>query len=362
MTTNIKCLETSITLTNSPWETLYPLLCNYSYAFLISDVNVPPSHQDPIIEGLLKHPIKECLSICSISEEETKNLPFCQEVWAMMTLHGLDRSSVLITMGGGVLSDTGGFLASCYMRGIDVIHIPTTLMGMVDASIGGKTAVNTSLAKNIIGTFHPPRAVIIDPTIAETLPDDIFRSGLAEAIKYGIIWDEELFSFLENEMDNILTRDPASLQTMISRCCAIKAEIVNQDAKDTGIRTLLNFGHTFAHAIEAATQYNTYSHGEAVAIGLCCAADLSRMNGDVDEPFVERVLSLCEAAGLPTMLSQHTPPEEILSAMTYDKKMKNGQMSFILTLGLGKAYKKHPIPSDTIREVLCRRQVNLTVC
>jgi 3-dehydroquinate synthase len=251
----------------------------------------------------------------------------------------LDRESVLLALGGGVIGDLAGFVAATFYRGIAVVQFPTTLLAMVDAAIGGKTGVDHAKAKNAIGAFHQPRGVLIDPLSLLSLPDRELKAGLAEVIKYGVIDDAELFSFLEQNMDKLLRKDP-ELGYAIEKSAAIKARIVSQDERETagGPRALLNFGHTFAHAIEAATQYRSYLHGEAVAIGMVLAAELSMQLGLLPQAECDRIQALIARAGLPTGLQAGDPDTAALHAASLrDKKMSAGKLRFVVTEKIGSA-------------------------
>ncbi|HEX8925194.1 MAG TPA: 3-dehydroquinate synthase, partial [Terriglobales bacterium] len=227
--------------------------------------------------------------------ERYKTLATIEDLSDKLVRRGADRKSVFLAFGGGVVGDMTGFLASLYMRGVELVQIPTTLLAQVDASIGGKTAVDLKAGKNLLGTFHHPRAVLIDPTVLSTLSDREFRSGLYEALKCGIISSPELFSFMETQRDRILQRDPAALEWVIAECVRVKAEVVSQDERETGLRRILNFGHTIGHALEAETSYKQFLHGEAVAWGMVAASMISaamqRTNADTARRIISTVLA-----------------------------------------------------------------------
>jgi len=249
------------------------------------------------------------------------------------------RNTTLIALGGGVIGDITGFAAHCYQRGVPFIQIPTTLLAQVDSSIGGKTGVNHPDGKNMIGAFHQPQCVIIDINTLKTLPEREYRSGLAEVIKHALILDKENLNWLESHIGAIMARESEALIEMIEHSCKIKANIVVQDEKEhLGIRQLLNFGHTFAHAIETATHYSTYLHGEAVAIGMVMAARLSQQLGQISEADVMRITTLLQQAGLPTTLEQSPlPPQLTIDLMRHDKKNKTDQLSVVALKSLGHA-------------------------
>jgi 3-dehydroquinate synthase len=286
------------------------------------------------------------------SGESAKSLEQVTYCWNLMYSHGLDRKSLILSLGGGTISDTAGFAASCYMRGLDLIHIPTTLLAMVDASIGGKTGINFGTGKNLIGTLHQPRLVLISPHFLASLPDREFRSGLAEVIKAGFIWDPDLVEFLERYMSHLLNRDAEKIKSIIAKACKIKAEVIRIDEKEKNLRSILNYGHTFAHAIEAATQYNRYTHGETVSIGMSCAARISREMGYVDADFVKRQTNLCQQAGLPVDLPSDLPIDALIELMSRDKKAVLGKINLILPRKIGKVDKINDIDPALIKRAL----------
>ena len=250
----------------------------------------------------------------------------------------LDRDSVILALGGGVIGDLAGFVAATFYRGIAVVQVPTTLLAMVDASIGGKTGVDHPKSKNAIGAFHQPKAVLIDPLTLISLPERELKSGLAEIIKYGVIDDAQLFEFLEQNMSKLLAKDAAALTHAIEKSAAIKARIVGIDERESagGPRALLNFGHTFAHAIETTTDYKGYLHGEAVAIGMVLASELSVELGLLTRADRDRIRKLIELAGLPTGLQPGDPDVETLHAATFrDKKVADGKLRFIVAEKIG---------------------------
>jgi 3-dehydroquinate synthase len=247
-----------------------------------------------------------------------------------------ERSTTLIALGGGVIGDIAGFAAAIYQRGVPFVQVPTTLLAQVDSSVGGKTGINHPLGKNMIGAFWQPRAVLIDTSVLRTLPDRELRAGLAEVIKYGAIRDAQFFAWLEANVDALLARDDDALTHAILRSCEIKAQVVAADERESGERALLNFGHTFGHAIEAAQGYGAWLHGEAVAAGMVCAARLSQRACGLDDEAVLRLTRLIGAADLPT-----SPPtmsiERWLELMRRDKKVQSGVMRFVLLERLGRA-------------------------
>lgn len=267
--------------------------------------------------------------------EEYKNLSSVEQIYGEMLTAPLDRKSALIALGGGVIGDITGFAASTYMRGIDFIQIPTTLLAQVDSSVGGKTGVNHPMGKNMIGTFWQPRLVWIDIDTLRSLPTREFISGLAEVIKYGIIRDEGFFRFLEENRDRVLGLDNDTLSQVVQLSCEIKANVVSEDERESGLRAILNYGHTVGHAIETATGYKKYLHGEAVSIGMYAEAKLGRAIGLLDDSDLIRIKTLIEAYGLPSSLPEGVDFSLLLSSMKLDKKTISGDLTFILPEKIG---------------------------
>jgi 3-dehydroquinate synthase len=284
--------------------------------------------------------------------EGTKTLDLAGKLYDICIEAGLDRESCLIALGGGVIGDLTGFVAATFYRGIAFVQVPTTLLAMVDAAIGGKTGVDHAKAKNAIGAFWQPKAVLIDPATLQTLPDRDFKAGLAEVIKYGVLDDAELFEYLETNLDKLLAKDNAGLIHIIERSASIKARIVSADERETGSgpRALLNFGHTFAHAIETSMQYQGYLHGEAVAIGMALAADLSVRQKLISAADRDRIVALIQRAQLPVKLQSGDPDTETLyQAMFKDKKAAGGKLRLILAEKIGKAKIVTDVPEAAIR-------------
>ncbi len=268
--------------------------------------------------------------------EQHKTLQTAGWVFDALVGRKLNRDATVLALGGGVVGDIAGFVAACYQRGIGYVQIPTTLLAQVDSSVGGKTGVNHSGGKNLIGAFYQPRAVLADTDTLATLPDRELRAGLAEVIKYGCVWDPLLFDWLDLNMGKLLARDPDALTYAIARSCEIKATVVGHDEREQSLRAILNFGHTFGHAIEAATAYETYLHGEAVALGMLMAADLSCRLGLIDAPVKARVQSLLARAGLPTEAPK-IGAARALELMRMDKKVLAGAVRLVLLEKLGRA-------------------------
>lgn len=266
--------------------------------------------------------------------ERFKTLATYAEVIDQLVAHGHNRDTTIVALGGGVVGDVAGFAAATYQRGVDLVQVPTTLLAQVDSAVGGKTAVNHPGGKNLVGAFHQPRAVVADVSVLRTLPRREFAAGLAEVVKYGVIADAEFFAWLEANAAALLAQDASALRHAVCRACEIKAEVVAADERETGRRAILNFGHTFGHALEAATGYERFLHGEAVAIGMTMAMALSVQLGRAELGDAARVDALLTALGLPTQAAdmQAAP---LRQAMGMDKKVRDGQLRFIVCDGLG---------------------------
>jgi 3-dehydroquinate synthase len=278
--------------------------------------------------------------------ESAKNLKTVEVLTRKLVRAGADRKSLLIAVGGGVVGDVAGFAAASYLRGVALIQVPTTVVAQVDSAVGGKTGVNLPEGKNLVGAFYPPSLVLIDPEVLSTLPPREFRGGLAEVIKYGVIADASLFSFLEANMPRILARDPRALEHIIRRSIAIKAHVVSKDERESGLREILNFGHTFAHALESVTRYKKFQHGEAVALGMMCAALLGHETIKTPADDVARIIALVRQLG-PFPKWPSIPAETLFHAMRADKKTKFGKVRFVLSLRLGRAKSYDGIPEHS---------------
>jgi 3-dehydroquinate synthase len=315
---------------------------------------------NPTVYGLYGSAVSKSLSAAGFEPveiiipdgEEYKNIDSVGKIYEALLRMRLDRKSVLVALGGGVIGDIAGFAASTYMRGIDFVQVPTTLLAQVDSSVGGKTGVNHILGKNMIGTFWQPRVVWIDIATLETLPRREFLAGLAEVIKYGVIWDAELFDFLETNQERILGLDKTALTHIIRRSCEIKAEVVSQDERESGLRAILNYGHTIGHAVETVTGYKRYLHGEAVAIGMCLEARLSAEMGIIGGGEADKIRRLTEAYSLPGGLPGGLDLAAFFSSMQLDKKTVSGQMKFILPERIGSVTMRQGISPEDIRKVL----------
>jgi 3-dehydroquinate synthase len=283
--------------------------------------------------------------------EEQKRLARIEEITGAFLSAGVDRSSAIVALGGGVVGDVAGFAAACYMRGIPYVQVPTTVVAQVDSSVGGKTAVNHPLAKNVIGAFHQPAGVLIDLELLRTLPDRELRAGLAEVIKHGVIADEALFNYMEEQSAAILAKDLDALHYPVRRSCEIKAAVVSTDEREEGVRANLNYGHTFGHAIETVAGYGTFLHGEAISIGMNAAGHLAQALGLVDAAFVERQAACLRAYGLPVQWPE-LPIEPTLAAMKRDKKVRTGTLKFIVADRIGHVVHRTDVTETQARAAL----------
>jgi 3-dehydroquinate synthase len=291
------------------------------------------------------------VSIIVPSGEGSKCLAQLGELYDAFAQAGLDRGSAVVALGGGVVGDLAGFAAATLLRGLPVALVPTTLLAQVDAAIGGKTAIDLPAGKNLAGTFHQPSLVLIDLNTLDTLPERELRAGMAEVIKYGVIDDPELLSYVESNREAILAHQPEEMTHVIARCCEIKAAVVGEDERESGKRAILNFGHTIGHAIEAVAGYGHYLHGEAVAIGMAAAGRLSRLHGGWSDTEEARVNHALTVYGLPTRLEAPLPEEALLAAMRLDKKTRDGEFRFVLAKRLGEV-STIPVSEAEAREAL----------
>lgn len=317
---------------------------------IVTDTRVDALHGKRVQEALEKADLR-IDRIAVPAGEAAKGMESVLEIAGKLTCLGADRSSVLIALGGGVVGDLAGFVASIYMRGIPVIQVPTTLLAQVDSSIGGKTAVDTEAGKNLLGSFHQPAGVFIDCAFLGTLPEDQFRSGLAEVIKYGVIESPSLLNEIEAAARAGRLRDPAFLGKIVEASCRIKKGFVEFDERDQGLRRMLNFGHTVGHAVEAASEY-ALSHGEAVAIGMVAATRISERMHHLPAADVRRIESVIRAVGLPDRIPEGLDPEEILSRMAFDKKKEGAAIHFVLLRKPGLPFLNGAIPGGIVRETL----------
>ena len=316
--------------------------------FIITNPTVASYYLQPLLAELDGFNV----NIFQMSDgEEFKSLTSYTEVMDQLIMAGFNRDCSIIALGGGVVGDLAGFVAATFQRGVSFYQIPTTLLAQVDSSVGGKTAVNHPQGKNLIGAFYQPRAVLIDTDCLQTLTDRDYRSGLAEVIKYGIIYDAEFFHWLERHTAELKSRDADTLTYAIQRSCEIKAEVVAADERESGIRAWLNLGHTFGHAIEAATQYGEWTHGEAVAAGTVIASKLSEVTQQLSPSDFRRIVELFNSLELPTRAPK-MPWSEWLAYMQRDKKVKDGRLHFILPTAIGSAAVVSNIDQQTIAAVI----------
>lgn len=303
---------------------------------IVTDAKVGELYLKPVEESLRRAGFS--VAVVSLPEgEEHKNLEAVSAIYDRLIGERFERGSFLLALGGGVVGDITGFAAATFLRGISYVQVPTTLLAQVDSSVGGKTGVNHKEGKNLIGAFHQPRLVLIDVAALGSLPRRELAAGLAEVIKYGIIADPGLFAFLEAELENLLALQTAALTEVVAASCAIKAKVVEKDERESEYRAVLNFGHTVGHALESATGYERYLHGEAVAIGMIQAAAISVRQGVCDQDSFERIRRLIARAGLPTEIAARVEPEELIQCMEVDKKSEGGKIKFVLCEGIGKA-------------------------
>lgn len=307
---------------------------------VVTDANVGPLYAKTIVESL-RHADFRAVVIEIPAGEEHKNLAQLSSIYDELIDGGLERRSPLIALGGGVVGDLTGFAAATFQRGVPFIQIPTTLLAQVDASVGGKTAIDHRAGKNLIGAFYQPRLVVIDVDTLRTLPERELRAGMAEVIKYGVILSPDLFAVLEHDMARLLHLEPALLTAVIKTCCQLKAQVVEADETESDYRAILNFGHTLGHAIENATGYTHYLHGEAVAIGMIFAAHVSHQRGLCHQTVRERLCRLLKSSGLPVALPAELKGEQLIAGMMTDKKMAEGKVKFVCIERLGKTRFEH---------------------
>jgi 3-dehydroquinate synthase len=315
---------------------------------VVTNTRVAPLYLAPLRGALGERRIAECVLP---DGEQHKTLMTAGRVLDAMVENKLNRDATVLALGGGVVGDIAGFCAACYQRGIGYVQIPTTLLAQVDSSVGGKTGVNHIGGKNLIGAFHQPLAVIADTDTLATLPDRELAAGVAEVIKYGCVWDPLLFDWLEQNVGKLLARDTAALTYAIAQSCQIKAAVVAQDEREQGLRAILNFGHTVGHAIEAATAYETYLHGEAVALGMLIAVDLSCRLGMTDAAVKARLHDLVTRAGLPNVAPK-IGAARAREFMQMDKKVLSGKLRLVLLEKLGRAVVTHTYPQSALDAAL----------
>ena len=305
-----------------------------NHAVIVTDTQVDELYADKLGDQLTDDEWEVHVLVVDAGEA-SKATAVAEELWETMLAEGTDRQSIVVAIGGGVVGDLAGFVAATFARGLQFFQVPTTLLAQVDSSVGGKVGINLPGAKNMVGAFWQPEGVIIDVDVLATLPDREYRAGLAEVAKYGVILDEGFFSYLELNIGGINAKSPDVLRYIVERCCRLKADVVEADERETtGLRSVLNYGHTYAHAFEAAGNYGDMLHGEAVSIGMMCAARLATIMGRVERGFVPRQRALLEALHLPTETPSYDR-DELVALMRRDKKVDEGQLRFVLPDRMG---------------------------
>jgi 3-dehydroquinate synthase len=328
---------------------LYKKHIKGTFTAVVTNETVAPLYADKVVKTL--ESIGQKVKLIVLPDGEAfKTWEVLQKIFDGLLENSADRKTTLLALGGGVIGDMTGFAAACYMRGIKFIQVPTTLLSQVDSSVGGKTGINHPLGKNMVGAFHQPQAVIADLDTLKTLPPEELAAGLAEVIKHGAIADSEFLSWIEKNQDALNKCDPAAMEYAVRRSCEIKSQVVAQDEKEGGIRAILNFGHTFGHAIEAGMGYGAWLHGQAVGCGMVMAADLSVRVGLLSEAEASRLKKIIEALHLPTQ-----PPklgvDRFMELMSVDKKAEGGEVRYILLNGLGQA-KIQTVDDDLVIQTL----------
>lgn len=324
--------------------------CRGSLAFVVSDENVRP-HAEAAAASLEAVGFRTATALLP-SGEAQKALPVASRLYDQLAELRADRRTLVVAVGGGVVGDLAGFVAATFNRGLPFLQVPTTLLAMVDSSVGGKVGINHPRAKNLIGAFHQPVGVWIDTQALATLPDREYRSGLAEVVKYGVILDADFFAWLEAHADAALRRGPEAVRHIVARSCRLKADVVEQDEREeTGLRAVLNYGHTFAHAFETVGGYGSWLHGEAVAAGMVCASRLAERRGLVPGEVTARQVRLLEAFGLPTA-PRDWPSAELLPVMRSDKKNEAGRLRLVLPRRLGEVALFDDVPEAEVEQVL----------
>jgi 3-dehydroquinate synthase len=322
-----------------------------SLAFLVGDEHVRP-HAQATEAALTKVGFRTHLSLLP-SGETQKSLTVASQLYDRLADLRADRKTLVVAVGGGVIGDLAGFVAATFNRGLPLLMVPTTLLAMVDSSVGGKVGINHPKAKNLIGAFHQPVGVWIDTATLATLPEREYRSGLAEVVKYGVIGGADFLSYLEANAAGILAREPERVRYIVNYSCCHKAKVVEQDEREvTGVRAALNYGHTFAHAFEAVAGYGAWLHGEAVAAGMVCASRLAERRGLVSRDFTQCQIQLLQRFGLPTAPLSSWPIDALLAAMRSDKKALAGRMRFVLPTAFGEVSQRDDVAEEDVRRVL----------
>lgn len=331
-----------------------PLVKSGQKLLLVSNPVIFRHYGDRVVQSL--ESVGYQVSTCILpAGERYKTLKSIQKIHDAAYEAQLERQSAMVALGGGVIGDMTGFAAATWLRGIGVIQVPTSLLAMVDASIGGKTGVNHPHGKNLIGAFHQPRLVVIDPTVLSTLPAREFRAGMAEVIKYGVIWDADLFAALEqaSRLDQYRYVNEELLQTILTSSCGAKAEVVAQDEKEAGLRAILNYGHTIGHAVESDTGYRIVNHGEAVGIGMVAAGKLAAAIELWPQAAEQRQYNLIKKTGLPTQIPDSADVDRLVKLLKSDKKVQDGRVRFILPKAIADVFITNEVTNDDVRPVLC---------
>jgi 3-dehydroquinate synthase len=322
-----------------------------SHAVIITDTHVESPHAQSIAASLSAAGVAVDLLVIE-SGEEMKSAEAAESLWNKLLELGADRKTAIVAVGGGVIGDLAGFVAATFARGLRFFQVPTTLLAQVDSSVGGKVGINLPTAKNMVGAFWQPHGVLIDTAVLGTLPEREYRSGLAEVVKYGVILDADFFAWLEANVQGLVERRPEALRHIVARSCRLKADVVEHDERElTGLRAVLNYGHTFCHPFESLTGYGQLLHGEAVAMGMICASRLAEQLGRVDAAFTRRQSDLLTALGLPV-----EPPQldcaQVLEAMSHDKKVEHGKLRFVLPTRMGHVELVGGVEADQVRRAL----------
>lgn len=322
-----------------------------THAVIITDSHVRPLFADALAASLESANLRVNL-LTVPAGEASKCVSQAERLWNELSAAKTDRQTLVIALGGGVVGDLAGFVAASYARGLSFIQIPTTLLAQVDSSVGGKVGINLPSAKNIVGAFWQPAGVLIDLDVLKTLPEREYLSGLAEVVKYGVILDAEFFAYLEANVAGLLAREASVLEHIVARSCQLKASVVEKDEREeTGLRAVLNYGHTFCHAIETVTHYGRYLHGEAVACGMIYASRLAELLGRIPSDVTQRQLNLLRNLRLP-ISARELEVESLLAAMRHDKKSEHGQLRFVLPVQLGKVELVSAVRSELVRAAL----------
>ena len=325
--------------------------CDAQYAIVITDEHVEFPHAEAVGNSLLESDMDVDILIAEAGEP-SKSVTVAETMWENLVDLGTDRKTIVLAVGGGVIGDLAGFVAATFARGLSFFQVPTTLLAQVDSSVGGKVGINLPGGKNMVGAFWQPRGVLIDTDVLRTLPDREYRAGLAEVVKYGVILDPEFFAYLENSLDGLKQRAPDVMRYIVARSCELKAAVVQQDERETtGHRAILNFGHTFCHAIETVSGYDQLLHGEGVSIGMVCAARLAGAMERVDDSFVSRLRDLLVQLELPVDVPD-LDHDKLLAAMQRDKKAEHGQLRFVLPTRIGNVELVPDVPPELARKAL----------